>query len=223
MARSGLLKLNGAATATDMAGAGSFGGGNDDNRLNKAMTGNWNERMREAVYPLVPQEETFADPSVMEVGTSDPSAVSSRRRKDGAGESVRKIRRHRSPSQAQYPSGTTNDLVQVSPRPKVRLTDLAGVDDVLQVIFELVALPFISPEIYTHLQVEPPRGVLLHGPPGCGKTMLANAIAGQLGIAFISISAPSIVGGMSGESEKTLRDVFEQAKVGRGGARADCQ
>ncbi|CAJ0642782.1 5061_t:CDS:2, partial [Entrophospora sp. SA101] len=56
------------------------------------------------------------------------------------------------------------------------------------------------------------RGILLHGPPGCGKTLLANAIAGELGVSFISISAPSIVSGMSGESEKKIRDVFEEAK-----------
>lgn len=54
--------------------------------------------------------------------------------------------------------------------------------------------------------------MLLHGPPGCGKTMIANAIAGELGLPIISISAPSIVSGMSGESEKTLRDLFDEAR-----------
>jgi ribosome biogenesis ATPase len=84
-------------------------------------------------------------------------------------------------------------------------------------------------EVYLHTGVQPPRGVLLHGPPGCGKTLLAHAIAGvcldlfsfsldidgrqELGVPFISVSAPSIVSGMSGESEKTLRDTFEEAKV----------
>jgi ribosome biogenesis ATPase len=56
--------------------------------------------------------------------------------------------------------------------------------------------------------------VLLHGPPGCGKTLLAGAIAGELGVPFISISAPSVVGGMSGESEKRIREIFDEAKVG---------
>jgi ribosome biogenesis ATPase len=79
-------------------------------------------------------------------------------------------------------------------------------------MLELVAMPLCHPEIYLHTGVQPPRGVLLHGPPGCGKTLLANAIAGELGVPFISISAPSIVSGMSGESEKTLRDTFEEAK-----------
>lgn len=52
--------------------------------------------------------------------------------------------------------------------------------------------------------VEPPRGILLHGPPGCGKTLLANAVAGELGVAFLRISAPEIVSGMSGESEQKV-------------------
>ena len=60
--------------------------------------------------------------------------------------------------------------------------------------------------------VKPPRGILLHGPPGTGKTMMANAIAGSLGVPFITISAPSVVSGMSGESEKKIREVFEEAK-----------
>lgn len=50
-----------------------------------------------------------------------------------------------------------------------------------------------------------PRGILLHGPPGCGKTLLANAIAGELDVAFLKISAPEIVSGMSGESEQKVR------------------
>ena len=97
--------------------------------------------------------------------------------------------------------------------PATRLADLGGVGQAVEKLLELVALPVCHPEVYLHTGVQPPRGVLLHGPPGCGKTMLANAIAGELGVPFISISAPSIVSGMSGESEKTLRDTFDEAKV----------
>ncbi|KAA1467212.1 AAA-domain-containing protein [Dentipellis sp. KUC8613] len=96
--------------------------------------------------------------------------------------------------------------------PTVRLADLGGVEASVEKMLELVAMPLSHPEIYLHTGVQPPRGVLLHGPPGCGKTMLARAMGGELGVPFISISAPSIVSGMSGESEKTLRETFEEAK-----------
>ncbi|KAH9178373.1 ribosome biogenesis ATPase RIX7 [Lactarius sanguifluus] len=96
--------------------------------------------------------------------------------------------------------------------PTVRLADLGGMDPCVEKVLELVAMPLTHPEVYLHTGVQPPRGVLLHGPSGCGKTLLANAIGGELGLPFISISAPSIVSGMSGESEKTLRETFEEAK-----------
>ncbi|SCV72657.1 BQ2448_4194 [Microbotryum intermedium] len=95
--------------------------------------------------------------------------------------------------------------------PTTRLNDLGGVDKCIESMLELVALPLCHPEVYLHTGVRPPRGVLLVGPPGCGKTMLAGAIAGELAVPFISISAPSIVSGMSGESEKALRETFEEA------------
>ncbi|XP_049998797.1 nuclear valosin-containing protein-like isoform X3 [Alexandromys fortis] len=67
------------------------------------------------------------------------------------------------------------------------------------------------PEVYQHLGVVPPRGVLLHGPPGCGKTLLAHAIAGELDLPILKVAAPEIVSGVSGESEQKLRDLFDQA------------
>ncbi|KAJ2454797.1 Ribosome biogenesis ATPase rix7, partial [Coemansia sp. RSA 2337] len=91
--------------------------------------------------------------------------------------------------------------------PETRLSCLGGVDSCIEEVLELIVMPLKHPEIYLHTGVQPPRGVLLHGPPGCGKTLLANAIAGEVGVPFIQISAPSIVSGMSGESEKKLREV----------------
>lgn len=99
--------------------------------------------------------------------------------------------------------------------PTAKLSDLGGIDHCIEEIMELIAMPLAHPEVYLHTGVQPPRGVLLHGPPGCGKTRLAHAIAGELGVPFFNISAPSIVSGMSGESEKKIREVFEEARVSR--------
>ena len=62
--------------------------------------------------------------------------------------------------------------------PSLTLKDLGGIDNVIEQVLQLIAMPLKHPEIYIHLGIFPPRGVLLHGPPGCGKTMLASAIAG---------------------------------------------
>lgn len=94
----------------------------------------------------------------------------------------------------------------------VRLADLGGIEPIINQVLEMVAMPLSHPEVYSQIGSDIPRGVLLHGPPGCGKTMLANALANELDVAFLSISAPSIVSGMSGESEKKLREIFEEAK-----------
>lgn len=83
-------------------------------------------------------------------------------------------------------------------------SDLAGIDGVLQDIRELIEYPLTHPEIYNHIGIDPPRGILLHGPPGCGKTLLARAVGGEIGVPLISISAPEIVSGMSGESEEKV-------------------
>lgn len=104
------------------------------------------------------------------------------------------------------------EAIDRSPPTHVSLADLGGMDDVMQDLADLLILPMTRPQVYMSSNVQPPRGVLLHGPPGCGKTMIANAFAADLGVPFIAVSAPSIVSGMSGESEKALREHFEEAK-----------
>ena len=99
-----------------------------------------------------------------------------------------------------------------SPPTHVSLADVGGAEAVIQELEDLIVLPLLQPQIYVESKIQPPRGILLHGPPGCGKTMIANAFAAELGVPFISLSAPSIVSGMSGESEKALREHFDEAK-----------
>ena len=97
-----------------------------------------------------------------------------------------------------------------------KFRDLGGVEKLLQQVRELIEYPLAHPEIYAHLGVEPPRGVLLHGPPGSGKSMLAGAMAAELaelGVTYYRVSAPEIVSGMSGESEKEIREIFAEAKA----------
>lgn len=70
---------------------------------------------------------------------------------------------------------STTDFLSPVPRPPERYTDLGGMDEIVQQIRQLVEYPLVRPELYMHLGVDPPRGVLLRGPPGTGKTHLANA------------------------------------------------
>ncbi|OMJ20056.1 putative AAA domain-containing protein [Smittium culicis] len=96
--------------------------------------------------------------------------------------------------------------------PSTKLDDLGGVESCIEDIVELIIMPIKHPEIYLHTGIQPPRGVLLWGPPGCGKSMMAKAIAGEANVPLVSISAPEMVSGMSGESEKKIRDLFNEAK-----------
>lgn len=125
--------------------------------------------------------------------SEQPPAATSKRRKAGRNEPGK--------------GGASSYVTQ----PTTRLKDLGGVTKALDQVLELIAMPLCHPEIYLHTGVKPPRGVLLHGPPGCGKTMLAGALAGELNVPLLSISSPSIVSGTSGESEQTLRKLFEEA------------
>ncbi|XP_017887180.1 nuclear valosin-containing protein-like [Ceratina calcarata] len=94
--------------------------------------------------------------------------------------------------------------------PRVTFADIGGNDKVLKTVCKLLA-HMKHPEIFKQLGISPPRGFLLHGPPGCGKTLLAHAIAGELGLPLLKVAAPELVAGVSGESEARVRELFEQA------------
>ncbi|KAF5303990.1 hypothetical protein FQA39_LY01775 [Lamprigera yunnana] len=88
--------------------------------------------------------------------------------------------------------------------------DVGGLDTVLENVCKLL-VHVRHPEVYKQIGISPPRGFLLHGPPGCGKTLLANAIAGELGIPLLKVAGPELVGGVSGESEERIRNLFDRA------------
>ena len=96
--------------------------------------------------------------------------------------------------------------------PKVSYDDIGGLGDAVKKIREMVELPLRHPELFKRLGVEAPKGVLLHGPPGTGKTMLAKAVAGETSSNFISIGGPEIVSKFYGESEGKLREIFKEAE-----------
>ncbi len=129
------------------------------------------------------------------------------------------------PVKRKRPRHDLDQLVAKYAPPDLKLGLLGGLREQITQLMEIVVLPLLHPEIYLHTGLPRPRGVLLHGVPGGGKTQLVRCLAGvsptvetraecqELGLPFISVSAPSIVSGMSGESEKTLRDTFDEAKV----------
>lgn len=96
--------------------------------------------------------------------------------------------------------------------PGVSYEDIGGLDDAKEKIREMIELPMKHPELFKHLGIEPPKGVLLHGPPGCGKTLLAKAVANESGANFISINGPEIMSKYYGESESKIREIFDQAE-----------
>lgn len=128
-------------------------------------------------------------------GTATP-----KRERQANGESLPKRRKVEKPA------------IDKAPPTHVSLADMGGIEDTADQLMKLLSLPMWEPEYFSSQDWQPNRGILLHGPPGCGKTMLANALAAELDVNYISISAPSIVSGMSGESEKALREHFEEAK-----------
>ena len=97
-------------------------------------------------------------------------------------------------------------------RGDINYDDVGGMGETIQQLREMVELPLRYPELFTRLGVDPPRGVLLHGPPGTGKTRLAQAVANESDANFLLINGPEIMGSGYGESEKALREVFENAE-----------
>lgn len=124
-------------------------------------------------------------------------------------------------------STVPDGMVQVSERTELKLLsetvetrtagnvvyeDLGGVKHAIQKVREMIELPLKHPELFDRLGIDPPRGVLLQGPPGTGKTMLVKAVANESSAHFTSVNGPEIVSKYYGESEKALRDIFDDSE-----------
>ncbi|MEK6862249.1 MAG: AAA family ATPase, partial [Nanoarchaeota archaeon] len=96
--------------------------------------------------------------------------------------------------------------------PEVTYEDIGGLDEEIKKIREMVELPLRNPEIFQRLGIEPPKGVLLHGPPGTGKTLLAKAVATETNANFLLVNGPELTSKFYGESEKRIRDLFDEAQ-----------
>ncbi|MBI5001661.1 MAG: CDC48 family AAA ATPase [Euryarchaeota archaeon] len=97
-------------------------------------------------------------------------------------------------------------------KPTVTYEDIGGLKDELQRVREMIELPLKHPELFQRLGIDPPKGVLLYGPPGTGKTLIAKAVANEAGASFYSIQGPEIMSKYYGDTEKALRDRFEEAE-----------
>jgi transitional endoplasmic reticulum ATPase len=107
------------------------------------------------------------------------------------------------------PSAMREVFVEV---PDVRWADVGGLTQAKQRLIEAVEWPLQYAELFTEAGIRPPKGILLTGPPGCGKTMLAKAIANESGVNFISVKGPALLSKYVGESERGVRDMFRKAK-----------
>src|SRR3989344_3234139 len=96
--------------------------------------------------------------------------------------------------------------------PEVTYEDIGGLTEEITKIREMVELPLKHPEIFERLGIDPPKGVLLHGVPGTGKTLLAKAVANESEANFLSINAPEVMSKFVGEAEKRIRDIFAEAE-----------
>jgi SpoVK/Ycf46/Vps4 family AAA+-type ATPase len=114
--------------------------------------------------------------------------------------------------QKNQPEDTTNKFVPMTTVPDITFDDVIGLEDVKQVIRMNVIKPFENPEIYKIYRKQAGGGALLYGPPGTGKTMIAKAIANEVGAPFYSVKASDIMSKWVGESEQNVRNLFDAVR-----------
>ena len=133
---------------------------------------------------------------------------------------------HSDPSGVNVITVTDDDLLQALPRvppsalreivveiPTVYWSDIGGMDSVKQSLREVVEWPLLYPQLFASFAVHPPRGVLLYGPPGCSKTLMAKALATEGGMNFLTVRGPELLSKWLGESEKAVQTLFRRARA----------
>ncbi|KAI9004425.1 P-loop containing nucleoside triphosphate hydrolase protein [Hyaloraphidium curvatum] len=108
------------------------------------------------------------------------------------------------------PSAMREILLEV---PKVRWEDIGGQNDVKHKMREAIEWPLKHPEAFARLGIRPPKGILMYGPPGCSKTLMAKALATESGLNFLAVKGPELFSKWVGESEKAVREVFRKARA----------
>ena len=100
----------------------------------------------------------------------------------------------------------------VDKKPRITYEEIGGLKDQIKRLREIVELPLRHPEVFTRLGIEPHNGILMYGSPGCGKTLIAKALASESEANFYIINGPEIVNKYYGETEARLRDIFKEAR-----------
>ncbi|MEF8839814.1 MAG: proteasome-activating nucleotidase, partial [Haloarculaceae archaeon] len=103
-------------------------------------------------------------------------------------------------------------VMQVEQSPEVAYSDIGGIDAQIEEVRETVEMPLKNPGMFDDVGIDPPSGILLHGPPGTGKTMLAKAVANETDATFIKMAGSELVHKFIGEGSKLVRDLFELAR-----------
>ena len=107
------------------------------------------------------------------------------------------------------PSGMREVMVEI---PRVTWDDIGGLEELKLKLRQAVEWPIKHPEVFTRMGITPPKGLLMYGPPGCSKTMIAKALANESGLNFLSIKGPELFSKWVGESERAVREVFRKAR-----------
>jgi len=200
----------------------------DTNAVNTMMQGLYSQSARKLVTqsapasPAAKREAATDAPRTPESGLGTGSSASKATKSSSAKKKVKKNDKRESThdsmailrelkNEGQEISNKSINLTTPKKSNK-KLSDIGGMESTIKEVCKLL-VHLKHPEVLNRLGISPPRGVLLHGPPGCGKTLLANCIAGETGLPMFSVSGPELISGVSGESEQNIRNLFQSARA----------